>query len=60
MSPAFSGTRPLQVFILFFFFFLPDRPTHHRKRQGRAMENETFYWDGLKKILLQTVKAELQ
>ena len=33
-----------------FFFLLPDRPTHHRKTQG----------DGLKRILLQTVEAELQ
>ena len=32
--------RTLQVFILFFF----ARPTFTR---GRAMGNETFYWDGL-------------
>ena len=33
------------MFILFFFFFCPtDRPTFTK---GRAMGNETFYWDGL-------------
>ena len=32
------------MFIPFFSFFPTDRPTFKR---GRAMGNETFYWDGL-------------
>ena len=31
-------------FSLFLFFFSTDRPTITR---GRAMGNETFYWEGL-------------
>ena len=48
---------PSSVHSLFFFFCPTDRPTIARHR---AMGNETFYWDSLKKILLQTVEAELQ
>ena len=41
--------RTLRVLIFFFFFFFcpTDRPTFTR---GRAMGNETFYWDGPTRI----------
>ena len=40
--------RTLHVFI--FIFFRPtDRPTFTK---GRAMANETFYWDGLINIVV--------
>ena len=48
---------PSSVHSLFFFFCPTDRPIIARHR---AMGNETFFWDGLKKILLQTDEAELQ
>ena len=34
----------LELFFFFFFFF-----TFRKKWVGRAMGNETFYWDGLTK-----------
>ena len=47
--------KPLQVFIFYFFFFCPtDRPTITR---DGAMENETFYGDGLNKSLYLTKLA---
>ena len=39
------------VFILFFFFCPTDRPTFTR---GRAMGNETFYWEGLRHVKKNT------
>ena len=43
-SQAFAGTQN-SSWLLFIYFFCPtDRPTFTR---GRAMGNETFYWDGL-------------
>ena len=36
--------RTLQVFIL---FFLPDRPTHHHKRQGDGKRNILLGWPNL-------------
>ena len=48
--------RTLHVFFL--FFFCPtDRPTFMR---GRAMGNETFYWDGLTIIFYARLPAAVQ
>ena len=38
------------------FLFLPDRPTDRPTfTRGRAMGNETFYWDGLARFCLTIV-----
>ena len=39
--------KELYNFEIIFRFFLSDRPT--QPFEWRAMENETFYWDGLTK-----------
>ena len=41
---SYLAARPLLARVHSFFFCLTDRPTFTR---GRAMGNETFYWDGL-------------
>ena len=47
-----SCTPCVPMFFFFFFFCSTDRPTFTR---GRAMENETFYWDGLTLLLILAV-----
>ena len=43
--------RPFQVFVPFFFFFLPDRPTHPHEREGDGKRNIKLGWPKMAAIL---------